>query len=197
MKTENLQITAKAPTACSDVEIADFVALVLAGGEVTPHGLEGRVRSAERIAFLRGNGSLLGVAGLKHPSQKHRNEIAALSGVPLRSNEFPFELGWIFILPIARGRRLSLPLCSLLIEAAVTPGVFATARTENDGMHRTLSKLGLLPAGAAYKSPQGNHQLQAFLRHAAQPRGKPKGPGSRESKEQIKGAGVDLNSHGL
>lgn len=169
MKTENSQIVAKAPAAFSDIEIADFVALVLAGGEVTPRGLEGRVRSAERIAFLRGNGCLLGVAGLKHPSQSHRSKVAAVSGEPLPSTEFPFELGWIFILPSARGRRLSLPLCRSLIDAAVTQGVFATSRTDNDGMHKTLSKLGFLPAGAAYPSPRGNHQLQAFLRHATQP----------------------------
>ena len=166
MKTGNLQIVAKAPAEFSDVEIADFVALVVAGGEVTPHGLEGRVRSAERIAFLRGNGCLLGVAGLKHPSQNHRDEVAALSGVPFPSKEFPFELGWIFIIPSARGCQLSLPLCRSLIEAVVTQGVFATSRTENGAMHRTLSKLGFLPVGAAYKSPWGNHQLQSFLRYA-------------------------------
>lgn len=168
MNAENPQIVAKAPAACSDVEIADFVALVLAGGEVAPHGLENRVRSAERIAFLRENGCLLGVAGLKYPSQSHRSKVAELSGVPLPSKEFPFELGWVFIRPSARNRRLSVPLCRPLIEAAVSQGVFATSRTENDGMHRTLCKLGFIPAGAAYKSPRGSHQLQAFLRHSAQ-----------------------------
>ena len=164
MKTEDPQIIAKAPAACSDAEIADFVALVLVGNEVIPRGLEGRVRSAERIAFLRESGCLLGVAGLKHPSQNHRNEVASLSGVPLPSKEFPFELGWVFILPSARGRHLSLLLCRPLIESAAVQGVFATSKIANGSIHSTLSKLGFLSAGVAYQSPRGNYQLQAFLR---------------------------------
>lgn len=157
----------KSPAACSDAEIADFVSFVSAGGEVTLHGLEERIRSAERIVFLLESGCLLGTAGLKNPSNNHRNEVASLSHVPLSTQEFPFELGWVFILPSARGRHLSLPLCQPLVEFAADQGIFATSKTANVSMHRTLSKLGFFPAGAAYQSSFGNYQLQVFLRHAA------------------------------
>lgn len=169
MKTEVAQPAAKVPLACSDAEIADFVALVLAGGEVIANGLEDRVRAAERIVFLRRSECLVGVAGLKRPSDNHRKEVAASAGVPLPPDAFPFELGWVFIMPSARGNHLSLPLCRPLIEAAGDQGVFATSKTGNGGMHSTLGKLGFTSAGKTYPSPRGNYRLQVFLRHAAQP----------------------------
>jgi hypothetical protein len=169
MKTEFAQPVVKMPSACSGAEIVNFIALVLAGSEVIACGLENRVRAAERIVFLRRSEGLIGVAGLKRPSANHRKEVAASAGVPLPPNAFPFELGWVFIMPSARGNHLSLPLCRPLIEAAGDQGVFATSKTKNDGMHSTLGKLGFSSAGKAYPSRRGDYQLQVFLRHAGQP----------------------------
>jgi len=162
------EVTPKAPKDCSDVEIGDFVSFVLAGGEVVAQVLEVRVRRAERISFLRDNSCLLGVAGLKHPSHNHRSEVSHWSGVALPEETYPFELGWVFILPSARGRKLSLPLCAPLAEAAGLRGTFATSKTDNRGMHTTLQKLGFVQAGTPYKSPHGDHRLQLFLREPAQ-----------------------------
>lgn len=160
---------AKSPASCSNAELADFVALALAGGEVSPHGLEGRVRSAARVAFLREGTDLLGVAGLKRPSDNHRTEVALASGISLPVAEFPFELGWVYLLPSARGRHLSLPLCQSLVEAVTGQSIFATSKTGNTAMHSTLRKLGFHSAGPPYSSSRGDYQLQVFLRHAAQP----------------------------
>ena len=46
-------------------QLEDFVSFVLAGGEVMPAGLSGRVRRAHSLAFLRSGDRLIGVAGLK------------------------------------------------------------------------------------------------------------------------------------
>lgn len=161
-------VTSKAPGECSDVEIGDFVAFVLAGGEVVAQGLEARVRRAERIAFLRDNSCLLGVAGLKHPSKSHRGEVAQWSGTALQEANYPFELGWVFILPSARGRKLSLSLCLPLAESIGICGAFATSETDKLGMHRTLEKLGFRKAGTPYKSPHSDRHLQLFVREPAQ-----------------------------
>src|SRR5687768_5046062 len=122
------------PTVCSGPpagfepkEIDDFVAFVLAGGEVTSDGLKDRVMGAPSIAYLRTKGCLLGVAGLKSPESGYRKSVAAKSHTRLTEEEFPYELGWVFILPSARGRKLSLPLCQPLIAAAKSAGVFATS----------------------------------------------------------------------
>src|ERR1044072_7031842 len=106
------EVTPKAPKDCSEVEIAAFISLVLAGGEGVARGLEDRVRQAECRSFLRDKFSFVGVAGLKRPSHNHRSEVSRWSGVFLPEESYPFELGWVFILPSARGQKLSLPLCA-------------------------------------------------------------------------------------
>ena len=162
------EVKSRTPEDCSDGEIGDFVSFVVAGGEVVAQGLEDRVRRAERISFLREDSCLLGVAGLKRPSHKHRKEVSKWSGVVLSEEAYPLELGWVFILPSARGRKLSLPLCAPLAEAVGSRGSFATSKTDNLSMHVTLQKLGFIQAGALYNSPHGEHCLQLFLRESAQ-----------------------------
>lgn len=157
-------VLAKSPATCTNEEIADFVALVLVGSEVSPYGLENRVRSAEQLTFLREGACLLGVAGLKRPSDNHRTNVSSASGVSLAVATFPFELGWVFLLPSARNRQLSLPLCQPLVEAATDQGIFATSKTGNTAMHSTLRKLGFHSAGQPYLSALGDRQLQVFLR---------------------------------
>jgi hypothetical protein len=162
------EVTSKVPKDCSEAELADFVSLVLTGEEVTAHGLEDRVRRAECLSFLRYKSCFVGVAGLKRPSQNHRCEVSRWSGVALPEELYPFELGWIFILPSARSKKLSLPLCAPLVETAGSHGTFATSKTDNRGMHITLQKLGFVSAGAPYKSPHRDHRLQLFVRVAQQ-----------------------------
>lgn len=45
-------IVPRSPLQCSATEVADFVALVQAGGEVIREGLEARVREAKTLFFL-------------------------------------------------------------------------------------------------------------------------------------------------
>ena len=158
------EVLLKIPKECSEVEIADYVSLVLAGGEVIARGLEDRVRRAECISFLRFESCFVGVAGLKRPSPNHRSEVSRWSGFALPEESYPFELGWVFILPSARGKKLSLPLCAPLVETGGSHGIFATSKTDNYGMHITLQKLDFVSEGAAYKSPHGDHRLQLFVR---------------------------------
>ncbi|RUL66014.1 GNAT family N-acetyltransferase [Dyella dinghuensis] len=154
----------KSPSNCSDAEIADFMVLVLAGGEVTQQGLENRVRSAVRLSFLREGESLVGVAALKRPNSEYRSSVASMAGFALPSSNFPYELGWVFILPSARGKKYSLLISKALLASAGTEGVFATSRADNPLMHRTLGKLGFSSSGNAYSSRRGGYKLQLFVR---------------------------------
>lgn len=160
------KVCAAEPGAFAPEEIDDFVALVLAGGEVEPNGLRGRVLKAEHIAFLRENDCLLGVGGLKKPSDHYRTEVEQGSKTKLSVEGVPFELGWVFILPSARNRKLSFPLCRALVSAANGKGIFATSRSNNDGMHRTLRKLGFVRVGEEWPSQQNDGNLALFLKNA-------------------------------
>jgi GNAT superfamily N-acetyltransferase len=156
------------PSDCDEKVLGDFKAFVLAGGEVTAEGLEDRIRSAVRLIFLSVCCCLCGVAALKRPEPSHRKHVSSKSGVSLPEAEYPFELGWVFVMPSARGRRFSLDLTRAALAAAGTAGVFATSRTDNTKMHATLAKFGFSPAGCPYPSALGSHQLQLFVRRADQ-----------------------------
>ena len=160
----SLQVIAKTPSDCSAAEIADFIALVTAGGEVTVGGLEQRVMAAGHLVFLLVGGQVAGVAALKNPNLNYRRYVASASGVALPVASFPYELGWVFVAPIARGNGHAQPLSQAALAFAGGCGVFATSRTDNAPMHRTLAKLGFMQAGEAYVSQHGEHHLQLFTR---------------------------------
>ena len=159
------KIYAAVPGELEPHEIDDFVAFVLTGGEVDPNDLRDRVTRAHYIAFLREKGCLLGVGGLKQPSENHRNEVSVGSKTKIIAQDFPFELGWVFILPSARGRKLSFPLCQPLVTAAKGRGIFATSRVDNGSMYATLGKLGFIRTGVEWPSKQNNGNLALFVKH--------------------------------
>lgn len=158
------EICVAEPSEFQATEVNDFVSLVLVGGEVMARGLRNRVLRAEQLAFLREKGALLGVAGLKSPTKKHRREVADGSRTKIDDETYPFELGWVFIVPNARNRRLSLPLCQPLVTASAGRGVFATSRAGNNGMHSTLLKLGFARVGEEWSSNQSDDRLALFLK---------------------------------
>ena len=160
------KVTVLKPTDCENGLIGDFMSLVLAGGEVAEEGLEKRIRSAERLVLLSVCSCLSGISALKRPEQSYRKHVSSRSGVPLPQSEYPFELGWVFVMPSARGRGFSADLTRAALSAAAGRGVFATSRTDNHPMHASLAKFDFMPTGHPYASTRGTHHLQLFLRQA-------------------------------
>lgn len=156
----------KSPNMCSAAELEEFVAFVLAGGEVTPIGLAERVKKAHSLAYLRKGDCLIAVGGLKFPSKHHRDEVSNGGGVILPEQAFPLELGWVFVLPSARGGK-SYQLCEPLVSAAKGAGIFATSRAGNKPMHSTLRKLGFGQQGGEWPSGQNPDDLLLFVKNAA------------------------------
>jgi predicted GNAT family N-acyltransferase len=155
------------PKDCDAKQIGDFIALVLAGGEVTPKGLEDRVRSAARLFFLDVGCCLCGIAALKRPEQNYRKHVSTKSTVSLSEKDYPFELGWVFVMPSARGRKFSGDLTRAALAVAGDKSVFATSRIDNSSMHASLVKCGFVSVGVPYGSDRGDYQLQVFVRRAA------------------------------
>ncbi len=161
------ELLVKSPGACSNVEIGAFIAFVRAGGEVSIQGLVERIRGAAALAFARLDGLLVGVAALKQAQASYRRRVSAESGAPLPVAEFPYELGWVYVLPKARRNGLSLSLSQSILATSIGAGVFATSRTDNIAMHRSLDKLGFESTGNPFTSGRGKHTLQVFVRHGA------------------------------
>lgn len=169
MTTAMAELTVKTFGDCSAPERGAFIAFVRAGGEVSIQGLVERISSAPALVFARLGGELVGVAALKQPQASYRRRVSSESAVPLPAAEFPYELGWLYVLPEARRKGLSLLLSQAALASSGGAGVFATSRTENLAMHRSLAKLGFVPAGKAFASGRGKHSVQVFVRHDAQP----------------------------
>jgi hypothetical protein len=165
MMNSPIEVFSLNPKDCLDSQIKDFMALVLAGGEVRADGLENRIRAGERLVFLTVGCCLCGVAALKCPSAGHRTEVASASGIVLPEPDFPYEIGWVFVMPSVRGRRFSFDLTREAL-AGVSDGVFATSRSDNTAMHATLGKFEFLPEGAEWKSRRGDYHLKLFVRNA-------------------------------
>ena len=161
------KIILRSPEIVSDGELGDFVSLVRAGGEVNADGLEDRVCKAEHLVFLRVENCLAGIGALKNPLATYRKKIAHLSETGLPVSSYPFELGWVFVLPSFRERKLGKRIVEAIVDSAKGAGIFATSRAENVRMHSALGASGFLEAGEAFKSPKGDYKLQLFLRHGA------------------------------
>lgn len=158
-------VNTMAPEELSEAELNAFVALVQESGEVSPIGLRGRVLRAHILAMALDSSGLLGVAGLKRPSAHHRVEIEGGSQVRIGSDEFAYELGWVFVKPQARRRGISLSLGEAILRHAVNTRVFSTSNTLRTAMHRTLTKLGFERVGSTWPSAQNTgEQLALFVR---------------------------------
>lgn len=160
-------IVAQPPCFFTEAELQDFIALILAGGEVDDIVLKNNVCNAKCLVFLRQGGCLSGVAALKNPLQSYRQKISKKAGVLIDTSEFPFELGYIFVLPSARRQGFSVELTNAALSAAEGKGVFATSHAKNEHMHATLDRSGFIKSGCIYASSKGNRDLQLFLRPAA------------------------------
>jgi len=162
-----IKLVTREPQQCDEKELADFMALVMAGGEVAPKGLEARVRQARRLIFLYAGQCLSGVAALKQPNEAYRSSVNRGAHFELKKEDYPFELGWIFVMPSARGRKYSIHLTRAAVEAGAGKGIFATSRAENHAMHAALQGCGFSPVGEAYASSRGVYKLQLFVRPAS------------------------------
>lgn len=161
-------IAAKKPNECSAAELQDFVALVLAGGEVTAVGLEARIKKAERLLFLAQDNCLKGIAAVKNPEKNYKEGVFQKAHAPVKANQFLFELGWVFVLPSSRGAGLSHKLVEAALSVTSGQAIFATSRADNAPMQKVLKAHGFSCHGKTYVSSRGNQQLVLFVRNAAQ-----------------------------
>lgn len=168
MKEHMETITIKKPGECSETELEDFASLVLAGGEVTADGLKARIKKAEALIFLAQDNCLKGIAAVKKPGENYKNGVFQKARATVEASAFPFELGWVFVLPSSRGAGFSHKLVKAALTATCGQGIFATSRSDNAPMHKVLVGHGFSCHGEAYASSRGKHKLVLFISNAAQ-----------------------------
>jgi len=146
-----LDITAATPDRFSQDERDLFGALVREAGEVGESALATNIRTAKALVFGRLAGKVLGIAALKRPQLSYRKRIGGKAGVDLGPASYPYELGYVFLLPEAQGKKLSHGLVAAALACADGAAVFATARADNAAMLAALAKAGFKQAGHDYR----------------------------------------------
>lgn len=163
-------VVIKVPAACTEDELQAFEALVRESGEVVERGLPVRVRAAACLAFYYARpGDLAAIAALKVPHRSYRDRVFRKSRTRRWAEGYPVELGWFFVRPPHRGRRLSALLASRLLTDGPDHPVFATTRTDNRPMLAVLESLGFERTGTPYSRDSLTHphdQLVLLVRPA-------------------------------
>jgi predicted GNAT family N-acyltransferase len=156
------QLIVKSPGQCTADEIDLFCSFVGSAGTVNSSGLRSRVRQAKVLVFLEVDSEIVGVTAIKQPNASYRADVFAKAGVD-DPEQYAAELGWLVIIPTARGQGYSEKLIRAALEQ-VSGGVFATSAADNAAVHRINLKVGLKPAGKPYKSALDGRAIVLFLR---------------------------------
>jgi GNAT superfamily N-acetyltransferase len=152
------------PSSLTGREFDACLALIREGGEVSAAGLEGRVKGAARLARLYVGTKLCGVAALKRPELGYRSSVAAKAAIQLPADVYPYELGYVYVIPEERGKGFSRELVREALAGAEAAGVFATTRSSNAAMQATLTKGGFTRQGNFFPSSLGDENLHLFVR---------------------------------
>ncbi|TPG56584.1 GNAT family N-acetyltransferase [Sphingomonas glacialis] len=159
-------IRAALPEDFSDAERERFFDLVVAGGEVGGAVLATNIAEARILVMLIDAGIVCGIAALKRPRSSYRDKTSAKSETNLDAAAFPYELGYVYVLPSHQGKGYSHRLIAAALDHSDGVGVFATVRMDNGRMRATFEKAGFVAAGKTYP---GRHQqaIGTLLRAAA------------------------------
>ena len=151
------------PASCTKGELQKFAGLVRKGFRGSDEGLLGRIERARLLAFhYAGDGSLAAVAALKVPSDQHRSDVFEKASVSVDPADYKIELGWVYIVPSHRGKRLSEDICRQLLAGEPRAGIYATTRSNNVSMIEVLCALGFARVGKPF--PRRDEELMVFLR---------------------------------
>lgn len=146
-----LDIAAAAPDGFSQDERDLFGVLVRQAGEVGDNALATNMRTAKALVVGRIAGRVLGIAALKRPQASYRKRIGGKAGVDIGFENYPYELGYVYVLPEAQGKKLSHRLVAAALEHSEGAAIFATTRTDNAAMLATLAKAGFRQFGQDYR----------------------------------------------
>ena len=161
--SDKLETVWKHPGKCIGPELKMFHDMVLIGGEVDPDQFMDRIERAERLVFCNAGEFVVGVAGLKCAGKNYRKRTGEKAKLDLSEKHWPWEFGWVFVCPGARGRGVSHRLVACALDGINEP-IFATSRADNSFMHSPLKAAGFEQAGEQYISDRHGGPMLVFIR---------------------------------
>lgn len=153
-----MKIIIKSPSECSISEIETFTRLTVEGGQVSPVGLEQRIRQAGKLVFVYQDDTCVAIAGLKNPLSHYKSKVFKLAGVEEQINDYKYEVGYIYSQVGGAGNELM----KAVIEAAGDATLFATTKDSNSVMQYLLPKYGFGQIGDSYLNDGNEYSLGLF-----------------------------------
>jgi GNAT superfamily N-acetyltransferase len=160
-----MEICLKQPSILTQEEFDKIRLLVLEGGETDPNFIEDRLCCSALISFVIEEKQIIAVAILKVPDPLYRHRIFEQAQSPEIENMYNYELGYIFVLPDFRGKKISSKLCDLVCGTSSLYGTFATVRQNNNAMRRILEKNHFSITGTGYLNQKKTDYLLLYVRH--------------------------------
>ena len=160
-------IIERTPAECSQSELAAFAVVAARGGEVETGDIVSGAQRAVRLLWISDAPSNpCATAALKRPNLGYKIKVFERSGLPVEASaRFDLELGYVFVDPAHRQGGHGTRLATRAIQIAGARPVYATSRSDNDGMRRILERLNFVIAGGEYSSARDEAiRLRLFLR---------------------------------
>jgi len=150
-----MEVLIKSPRECSENEIDKFKKLVQEGGEVTGIGLRRRIEQAERLVFIVNENKCVAIGAIKNPNKDYKRKVFSKAGVTEKCNQYKYEFGWLYVIPLERGKGLGHKIMNVVKKLIGSFGCYATTREDNDAMHHLLRQYSFVKLGSTYPSENG------------------------------------------
>lgn len=152
----------KAPSDCSEAELAAFEAAVRNAGEPASPVLGERIRRARVLALLGDESGALDACGaLRCPKPEHCAAVFRKAGVTLPSEQFTLDLGWL----AGSEEQIKAMVQTLGAQAGEQP-LFIITTTAETALHEALKAEGFSMEGVPYPSVRGDYANVIYLRTA-------------------------------
>jgi hypothetical protein len=150
--------------AISEKEQIAIINLIKIGNEANAELVLNRMESSLLTAYIKLEMGIMGTATIKRPELSYRTYVFDQACLSKSPENIPLELGYVFISPSFRNQGLALKLCKSLLGLIPKQAVFATTRSDNEGMKAILQKLDFNQEGVAYENRSKTNMLQFYFR---------------------------------
>ncbi|MGN6819209.1 MAG: GNAT family N-acetyltransferase [Sphingomonas sp.] len=138
------------PSAISAEEIKDYMAFVIAGGEINAATMPALVTQAISLITIHQRDKLIGKAEIKVPFAGHQNNEFKKTKVADLAPHYAYELGWVVVDSAFRRKGHARALVGHVVDQLGGRAIYAT--TKSDAMRAILPDFGFVLLGDDYPS---------------------------------------------
>jgi hypothetical protein len=160
----SLEPVLKSPSNLNPRELEQIKRMIIAGGEVSAANIDERLAATKLIAFFETDNQIIATASIKVPLKSYKDKVfkkKAKTTVDPKSYEY--ELGYLYTLPLARGKNLSNRLISSLLLEHDGAQIFSTTRMGNMQVHAMMRAMGFVRTGGGYLNANKTDHLVLYI----------------------------------